>query len=122
MEGTMHSTQLFWEFKTVSNCSNLGKDLERSDITRVQLCLFVETYHPFPWRHLQHDLIPELELQRLMFLVGITLLSITCSLDVTFDLDDLLGCLMYDFWTCDKRYSYPVTFPTLPEVTARNER
>nr|GEV48362.1 hypothetical protein [Tanacetum cinerariifolium] len=64
MEGTMHSTQLFWEFNT-------------------------------------RDLIPDLELQRLTSLVGITLLSITCSLDATFDMDVLLGCLMYEFWTCE---------------------
>nr|GEX71396.1 reverse transcriptase domain-containing protein [Tanacetum cinerariifolium] len=51
IECTMHSTQLFREFKKVSNRSHLGKDLE--------------------------------------------------SLDATFHLDDLLVCLMYDFWTCE---------------------
>ncbi|GJV27528.1 hypothetical protein Tco_1383976 [Tanacetum coccineum] len=41
------------------------------------------------------------------------------GLDVTFDLDDLLGCLMYDFWTCElavSNFSLANKGSTLPTI------
>ncbi|GKD64895.1 hypothetical protein Tco_1307003 [Tanacetum coccineum] len=90
MKRAMNSAQLFWEFKSVGNGSYFSYDLKRSNITMVQLSPFAKTYHPFPWRYFQHDLISHLKIKGFPSYVGITLLTITDSLDTALDLNNLL--------------------------------
>ncbi|GJX61380.1 hypothetical protein Tco_0294280 [Tanacetum coccineum] len=45
---TINSAQLLREFKTIGYSSYFGNDLERSDVSRIQLSPFAKTYHPFP--------------------------------------------------------------------------
>ncbi|GKE72596.1 hypothetical protein Tco_1534637 [Tanacetum coccineum] len=45
----MNSAQLLWEFKIIGDSSNLGKNLKRSNVSRVHLSLSTKTYHPFSW-------------------------------------------------------------------------
>ncbi|GJX24929.1 hypothetical protein Tco_0231225 [Tanacetum coccineum] len=46
-------------------------------------------YHPFPWRHFQHDLISHLKLKGFSSYVCVALLTITGSLNTTLDLNNL---------------------------------
>ncbi|GKC77538.1 hypothetical protein Tco_1128312 [Tanacetum coccineum] len=47
---TVNFAQLLREFKTIGNGSYFGNDLERSDVSRIQLSPFAKMYNPFPWR------------------------------------------------------------------------
>ncbi|GJV99151.1 hypothetical protein Tco_1554403 [Tanacetum coccineum] len=49
-------------FSPICNRSHLGENFKRSNITRVQLSPFAETYYTFPGRYFQHNLIPNLKL------------------------------------------------------------
>ncbi|GJT26744.1 hypothetical protein Tco_0907019 [Tanacetum coccineum] len=49
--------------RSVGNVSNFSNDFKRSYIARVQLSPFAETYHSFPWRYFQHDVISYLKLK-----------------------------------------------------------
>ncbi|GKB66461.1 hypothetical protein Tco_0927873 [Tanacetum coccineum] len=49
---TMNSAQLFRGFKSVGNSYYFSNDLERSNITRVQISPFAKAYHSFPRRYL----------------------------------------------------------------------
>nr|GEU60841.1 hypothetical protein [Tanacetum cinerariifolium] len=84
------------EFKMIGNGSYFSNDLKRSNITRVQLSLFAKTYHPFPWRYFQHDLISYLKLKMFSSYIGIALLTITSGLDTDFDLNYFLVRLVVD--------------------------
>ncbi|GJU36064.1 hypothetical protein Tco_1184418 [Tanacetum coccineum] len=70
-------------------------------LTRVQLSPFAKTYHSFPRRHFQHDLISYLKLKRFSSYIGIALLTITGGLDMALDLNYSLGCLVDDLWALD---------------------
>ncbi|GJY86551.1 hypothetical protein Tco_0500577 [Tanacetum coccineum] len=96
MKITVNSAQLLQEFKSIGNGSNFGNDLKRSNIMRVKLSSFAKTYHSFPWRYFQHDLISNLKLKGFPSYVGIALLTIMGSLDAALDLNNLLSCLVDD--------------------------
>ncbi|GJU73227.1 hypothetical protein Tco_1264632 [Tanacetum coccineum] len=91
---TVNSAQLLWEFKSIGNGSNFGNDLKRSNIKRVKLSSFAKTYHSFPWRYFQHDLISHLKLKGFPSYVGIALLTIMGSLNMALDLNNLLSFLV----------------------------
>ncbi|GJS13721.1 retrovirus-related pol polyprotein from transposon TNT 1-94 [Tanacetum coccineum] len=97
----MNSAQLLREFKSICDGSNLGKNLERSNISGVQLSPFTKTYHPFPWGHFQHDLISYLKLKGVLSYICVALLTITGSLYTTLDLNDLLSCLVDDLYASE---------------------
>ncbi|GKC96956.1 hypothetical protein Tco_1162398 [Tanacetum coccineum] len=101
MKSTVNSAQLLWEFKLIGNGSNFGNDLEGSNITRVQLSPFVKKYHSLLWRYFQHEIISHLKLKGFPSYVGIALLTITGSLDMALDLNNLLSCLMDDLWASE---------------------
>nr|GEU46852.1 hypothetical protein [Tanacetum cinerariifolium] len=96
IKSTVNSSQLLWEFKSIGNGSNFSDNLKRSNITRVKLSLFAKTYHSIPWQYFQHDLIPHLKLKWFLSYIGIALLTITGSLDMALDLDNLLSFLVDD--------------------------
>ncbi|GJS41845.1 hypothetical protein Tco_0566888 [Tanacetum coccineum] len=98
---TINSNQLFWEFKAIDNVSYFGNDIKRSNITRVQLSPFAKTYHSFPRRYFQNDLVSYLKLKRFSSYVGIALLTITSGLDTVLDLNYFLGCLVNDLWASE---------------------
>ncbi|GJR55887.1 hypothetical protein Tco_1406408 [Tanacetum coccineum] len=66
-----------------------------------QLSPFAKTYHSFPRRHFQHDLISYLKLKRFSSYVGIALLTITGGLDMALDLNYLLSRLVDDLWASE---------------------
>nr|GEV44640.1 hypothetical protein [Tanacetum cinerariifolium] len=107
------------------NSSYFSNDLKRSNITRVRLSSFAKTYHLFPLRYFQHDLISYLKLKRFSSYVGIALLTITGGLDTDLDLNYFLGHLVddlraseliiFNFSSADSRVHMHATCPPMSE-------